>query len=292
MFDWQDLRHFAALARERSLSGAARRLAVDHATVGRRISALETALGLKLVDRRPRAYVLTAEGERIAALATRMEADAFAIARAARAVKPGLAGEVSVSAPPALTSALIAPRLGEFRNKYPNVRLRLIAEKRTASLSRREADLAIRLSRPSETSLVARRVGSMPFALYAARDYVAQTSAADFAFIGYDEGLDHVPQQHWLMAVAGARPVVLRTNDIEAQRAAARAGVGVAALPRFLGDGDDELQFVAASVQPVARDVWLLVHADLRRTQPVRAVMDYLAAILARNDGGTRRPAP
>ena len=102
MFDWEDLRYFATFAREKSLSAAARHLKVDHATVARRIASLESALNLKLVDRRPRSYDLTANGERIAALGSKMEDEAFAVGRAAMAGQMGLTGEVSVSAPPTM----------------------------------------------------------------------------------------------------------------------------------------------------------------------------------------------
>ncbi len=278
MFDWEDLRHFAALARDKSLSAAARRLKVDHATVARRIAALEASLALKLVDRRPRAYGLTADGARIAALAARMEEAAFAIGRAAQAAaQPALAGEVTISAPPSLATTLIAPRLGDLRRRHPGIRIRLIGEKRSASLARREADIAVRLSRPTEKRLVIRKIGSFAFALYAAPAYLAEHAAADYAFIAYDESLDDVPQQHWLRDVAGARPIVLRTNDLEGQREAARAGVGIAALPRFLGDGDSGLTALASHGKPVVREVWLAVHDDLRRAPAVRAVMGFLA---------------
>jgi DNA-binding transcriptional LysR family regulator len=176
MFDWEDLRHFGALAREHTLSAAARGLKVDHATVARRIAALEASLGIKLVDRRPRSYVLTADGKRIAALAARMEETSFAVGRAVRAVQPGLVGEVSISAPPLLASTLIAPRLAELRNAHPDIRVRLIGEKRSASLSRREADLAVRLSRPTEKRLVVRKIGAIAFMLYATPGYLAALS--------------------------------------------------------------------------------------------------------------------
>jgi DNA-binding transcriptional LysR family regulator len=276
MFDWEDLRHFAALAREKSLSAAARRLKVDHATVARRIAALESSLHLKLVDRRPRSYALTADGERIAALAARMEGDAFAVGRAARAAQPGLVGEVAISAPPSLASALIAPHLGVLRTRHPDINLRLAGEKHFASLSRREADLAVRLSRPTEAALVTRKIGTIAFALYASADYLAGHSSEAFAFIGYDESLEDVPQQRWLTTIAGTRPIVLRTNDLESQRAAVRAGVGVAALPSYLGDPDGDLRRVDAGRKPVTREVFLVVHRDLRRTPLVRTVMDFL----------------
>jgi DNA-binding transcriptional LysR family regulator len=281
MFDWEDLRHFAALAREHTLSAAARALKVDHATVARRVAALEASFGLKLVDRRPRSYVLTADGERIAAQIARMEEASFAVDRAARAAQPVLAGEVSISAPPLLASTLIAPQLAQLRNAHPDIHVRLIGEKRSASLSRREADLAVRLSRPTEKRLVVRKIGTVEFRLYAAPRYLAAHEPESFEFIGYDESLGDVPQQRWLKAAAGRRPIVLRTNDVDSQRAAARAGVGIATLPRYLGDADAALAPLDVRMKSLTRDIWLVVHGDLRHAPPVRAVMTFLVACFA-----------
>jgi DNA-binding transcriptional LysR family regulator len=281
VFDWEDLRHFAALSREKSLSAAARRLKVDHATVARRIAALEAALELKLVDRRPRAYVLTPDGERIAVLAGRMEDEAFAVERAARAIQPGLAGEVSISAPPVVATTLIAPRLGELRKKHPGIQVRLVGEKRSASLLRREADLAVRLFRPTEKNLLARKLGKLTFALYASPAYLAEHRPPDYAFIAYDEALDHVPQQQWLKGIACGRPIVARISDLEGHRVAARAGVGLSVLPTYLGDADSGLRRVAVKAKPVTRELWLAVHADLRRVPPVQAVMAFIADCFA-----------
>lgn len=277
MNDWEDLRHFAALARDKSLSAAARRLGVDHATVARRVAALEESLQLKLVDRRPRAYVLTADGERIALLAARMEEEAFAVERAAGASQAGLSGTVTISAPPGIANTLIAPRLGELLRHHPGLAVHLIGEKRAASLSRREADVAVRLSRPAENSLVARKVGSMTFALYASPEYLAQHTPAQYGFIAYDESMNGSPQQQWLTAVAGARPIIARINDLDGHRAAARAGVGVTALPQQMGEGDAQLRRVEVKGKPVTREVWLAVHRDMRRAPPVRAALDFLA---------------
>jgi DNA-binding transcriptional LysR family regulator len=230
-------------------------------------------LGLKLVDRRPRSYVLTADGERIAAQAARMEEASFAVGRAARAAQPVLAGEVSISAPPLLASTL--------RHAHPGIHVRLIGEKRSASLSRREADLAVRLSRPTEKRLVVRKIGTIEFGLYAAPGYLAAHEPGSFEFIGYDESLEDLPQQRWLRAAAGTRAIVLRTNDVDSQRAAARAGVGIATLPRYLGDPDAALVPLDLKMKSVTRDIWLVVHSDLRRAPPVRAVMTFLVACFA-----------
>ena len=276
MSDWEDLRHFVVLAREGTLSGAARQLGVDHATVARRVAALEAETGLKLIDRRARNYQLTDDGRRIAATAMPMEETAFAVGRAVQAAKPGLRGEVSISSPPSLANALIAPQLVLLRNRHPGIRIKLIGEKRTASLNRREADVALRLSRPQEPGLIARKIGSFGFGLYGASSYLKATPRHAFAFIGYDDSMDDAPQQKWLQTIAAGHEIVLRTNDLENQAAAARTGVGVAVLPNFLGDLDPRLERYDATPPPPSRDVWLLVHRDISQTPLVRAVMEFL----------------
>lgn len=279
--DWQDLRYFAAFANKRSLSAAANLMDVDHVTVGRRLRALEARLGLKLVDRRARIPALTAEGERIAALVADVERATDAVARAARGLAPELDGTVSVSAPPTIATALIAPRLPALRARHPQLCLHLIGDKRIASLARREADLALRLVRPAEPGVVARKVGGFEFALYGARSYVTGRRRGALEFIAFDAESDALPQQRWLLAHAGGRPVVLRTNDLESQIAAVRAGVGVAALPSFLAARHPELVRITARGRPVAREVWLVVHEDLRGAPSIRAVMDFLVAATA-----------
>jgi DNA-binding transcriptional LysR family regulator len=276
MSDWENLRHFVVLSREGTLSAAARLLGVDHATVARRVAALEAETGLKLVDRRARNYQLTDDGRRIAATAMPMEEAAFAVGRAVQAAKPGLRGEVSISSPPSLANTLIAPRLFQLRRQHPGIRIKLIGEKRTASLNRREADVALRLSRPSEPGLIVRKVGSFGFGLYGAASYLKATPRHAFAFIAYDDSMDDAPQQKWLQTVAASSEIVLRTNDLENQAAAARTGLGVAVLPLFLGETDPTLERYDAPSAPPSRDVWLLVHRDLRQAPLVRAVMEFL----------------
>jgi DNA-binding transcriptional LysR family regulator len=280
MPDWEDIRHFVTLAREGTLSAAARALGVDHATVARRVAALETSTGLKLVDRRPRTTTLTEDGKRIAAVAAPMEEAAFALGRAAQAAKPRVDGVVTISAPPSFASSVIAPQLIRLRHQHPGIRIKLIGEKRRASLSRREADVALRLLRPVETGLFVRRIGSFGFSLYGAPAYLEKTPPHAFAFIGYDPSMAESPQEIWLGTIIGEREVVLRTNDLETQVAAARSGLGIAALPHYLGDGDTRLQRYVVAQRPISRDVWLVVHRDLRQVPAVRAVMEFLAGCM------------
>lgn len=277
MFDWEDLRYFIVFADEQSLSGAARKLKVDHATVARRISALESSLNVKLVDRRPRSYVITEDGERIAQLGRRMENESFAVQRTALAGQASYAGEVTISAPPALACALIAPRINLLRAKHPQLSLQLIGSLGSASLSRREADIAVRLSRPKEPDLVARKVATVPFYLYGSTDYLSNTASEDLAFIAYDETMEQTPQQAWLKEQAGDRPILLRSNDLNIQATSAQAGAGVAALPYFLGEHYG-LQAMDTVGPDLTREVWLVVHSDIRHTPSVQAVMSFLVS--------------
>ena len=291
MLDWEDLRHFVALAEAGTLSGAARRLRVDHATVGRRVASLEGALGIRLIDRFPRRCVLTEVGQQIAVLADQIREHTHAIERAARGLQvPTVSGRVMLSAPPIFASHFLAPQLAPLRRQYPLLRLVLSGEAASVSLSRQEADLAVRLSRPQEGTSVARRLGMIHFGLYAARDYQALSDPGEWEFVAYSPVLDHLPQQQWLRAVAGERPIVFEAGDLVSQQAAVRSGVGVAALPCFLVARDTELVRLAAETPAPVRELWLIVHADLRRAPAIRAVMDFVATLVA--ESGAFSPDP
>ncbi|MDH5857565.1 LysR family transcriptional regulator [Lampropedia aestuarii] len=285
MFDWENLRHFLAVARAGTLSGAARSLKVDHATVSRRLAALEVELQVSLVERLPRSCRLTPMGVQIYEQAKVMETSAFAAERLARASQEPLAGKVMLSAPPVLVTHLLAGRLVDFRGEYPGIQLSVSTQTQQVSLSRREADVALRLVRPKESSSVVRKLGQMPFALYASPDYVAMHRPKDWTFIAYDTQFAEMPQQQWLLEVAGNRTVGCELSDISSHLTAARAGAGVAGLPCFLGDEDPSLVRLEHEGPTFSRDIWLVVHRDLRRSPPVRAVMGFAAKAVTEKPG-------
>lgn len=276
MFDWENLRHFLAVGREGTLSGAARALRVDHATVSRRVAALEDELQMTLVERLPRSCRLTPDGNQIFEQAKTMEASAFAMERHARTGRAPLNGRVSISAPPVLSTHFLASRMAAFRLAYPGIQLAVTAEPHQVSLSRGEADVAIRLARPKELSYVVRRIGRMPFGLYASRRYPALHDPDKWVFIAYDARFSHVPLPQWLSRVAGQRPVCCELNDINSHLIAARSGAGVAGLPCFLGDADKTLTRLEEPDIPFQRDIWLVIHRELKRSKPVQAVMEYM----------------
>jgi DNA-binding transcriptional LysR family regulator len=276
MMDWENLRYLAALARFGSLSAAARAMNVEHATIARRVAALEAGLGLRLLDRRGRKLLLTAEGHRVAAIAARMEEEALAVERAALAARSELAGVVTVSLPPALAVARLVEPLVQLQGRHPGLVLHVVGEKRTASLERREADIAIRLSRPAEGDLSIVRIGTMTYHFYASRGYLAGTPPDQWMFVAYDESLAEAPQTRRLKKFAAGRMIRFLANTTELQLAAVRAGAGIGILPDFMMEQEGELVIVDDGEQPLRREIWLAVHVDLRTAPAVRAVADCL----------------
>ncbi|MCA8091964.1 LysR family transcriptional regulator [Burkholderia anthina] len=306
---WDDLRYFLAVMRGGSLSAAARVLRVQHSTVARRIDALESALGIRLFDRLPRGWPPTDEGLQIAEHAARVEADVHAFARAAQGAAT-LDGVVRVSASPVFASHFLAPRLARAQRAWPALRIDLMGEMHAANLYTREADLAVRLSRPSEPGLAARRLGTMRFALCASPEWAA-ASPDTWAFLGYDDALAQMPQQQWLERFAAGRRFAFIANDLAALHRACVAGAGIALLPRFLVD-DPPMQtaadadtnmgpptapaasasapapLVELTVAPrcdVQREIWLVVHPDVRRSPRVQRVADAIADAVRTADG-------
>lgn len=283
--DWSGLQDFLELCRAGSLSAAARRLGVDRNTVARRVAALEGALGLTLFERGPQGWIRTAAGEELAGLAGRVEEDVLAVSRHADARDRAVEGTVRLTTATHLAAWLLAPALPALRARHPGILLEIAADQRTFDLTRREADLALRMGRPRDTGLVARRLSPVAYGFYAGRAYPrGGRGAVDFGadhFLGFDDTHASVPQERWLARVAPDRRVVFRCNSTAALLAAARTGLGVAVLPRYLADAEPGLARLAGP-EPVDHELWLLVHGDLRRAPRVRAVIEWVDELVAR----------
>jgi DNA-binding transcriptional LysR family regulator len=280
--DWGNLRFFLELSRTGSLTSAARRLAVDRNTVARRVAALEETLGLPLFERGPQGWTRTAAGDELADLASRVEADVLALARHADARDPAIAGTVRLTTATHIAGHLVAPALPALRERHPGIVLEVAADQRTFDLTRREADLALRMGRPRDAGLVMRKLSPVAYRLYAARAPSGRCAPVDFAadpFIGFDDSLAGVPQERWLDRVGPGRRVVFRCNSTAALQAAARQGVGVAVLPCFVADRDPALVRLDGP-EPPDHELWLLVHGDLRRAPRVRAVLEWVDALV------------
>lgn len=280
--DWEDLRYYVALARHGSLSATARALRVNHATVARRIAGLEASLSRALFERRADGYVLTAEGKAVLDQAKAMDEAALGVLnRLDRGTE--LAGLVRLTTARVLADGFLVRRLAPLYRRHPGLDLELITEARVLSLSRREADMALRMGRPQDSELVGQRVAKIGFAFYAAPAYRKSLAAGTAPLlIGYDEGSGFLAEATWLDRKFGDHRFAFRTNSQTAQADAARAGFGVALLPRYLAANDPGLVQVALGNTPPDRDLWLLIRPDLRKVPRIRAVADYLVDLFRR----------
>lgn len=277
MIDWQDLQVLTLLARNGSLSAAARELGVEHATIGRRIDSLEKNLGLRLVDRLPRSRPLTKDGLAVAALAQNMAQQAALIEQRSRMASAGLAGVVRVSVPPSLARACIAPKIARLNASHPDLQLVLLPGTALAALNKGEADVAIRSVRPEDDGLIRKRIGAVRFGLYGTAKF-SRHPPEDWTFISYDQSLDHLPQQMWLHRIRSGRRIAFFASDLLTQQIAASNHIGAVVLPTIIGERDTVLIQLPTNEAPPVRDIWLTAYPGVKRSPVVNAVIDFLIA--------------
>jgi DNA-binding transcriptional LysR family regulator len=282
---WDDLRIFLSLAREGTLTTAAKALGVSHPTVARRVHVLEEQIGARLFERLPDRFVPTAAGAELLADTEAMEQAALSINRRSAGLADTVSGVVRLSASEEV-SALLSRFLPDLRAELKQIEFELSARHTLLNLSRREADLLIGEPMPDSSDIVARKIGRTAFAIYAHPSLaVARLSPASFKtvpWVGFDDDHTRMPGQRWLQErLDGGRPAI-RCNNWLVVRETARAGGGFAILPCYLGDADDRLQRIGGPIPEVFADQWLLVHRDLRALPRVRAVMDAVIELFQR----------
>jgi DNA-binding transcriptional LysR family regulator len=280
--DWEDLRFFLALARSGTLSATARELRVNHATVARRVGRLEDRLARVLFDRRASGYVLTSHGKAVLDEARVMDESALSVLRRLDG-DPEVSGPVRLATGRVLAERFLIDRLRAFHDRYPSIDLEVIGGSRLVSLARRDADIALRFGASKDSELVIRKVAKIAFGFYVSPGYQQKTDTEnELAFIGYDDESDFIAEASWLARRFGDRRFSFRTNSQTTQAAAARAGYGVALLPRYVAAGDAGLVEIELGERLPERDVWLLIRRDLMRVPRVKAVTDYLVELFRR----------
>ena len=285
---WDELRTFIEVARDLSLSGAARRLNLSQPTVGRHIDALEEALGATLFTRSPRGLTPTAAAEALMPHAEAMAAAAAALGRAASSAAAIDRGVVRVTASEIMGAEALPAMFAGFRARNPGIAIELAVTNRNQDLARGDADIAVRMIRPTQSGLVARRVGTTRIRLYAHRDYLARfgepRSLADLAshrMIGFDRD-DATFRSAGALGKALARENFgFRCDSDLAQLAALRSGVGVGGCQDVIARRTPELVPVLPNAFQMALEVWLVMHRDLKDEPRVRLMYDWLAAGLA-----------
>jgi DNA-binding transcriptional LysR family regulator len=287
MFDWSDVHVFLTVASRGSFTAAAKELAMDQTTIGRHVASLETALGTKLFHRGRSGLTITPAGEEILEAAREMDHAAHAIGRRVSGRDKAVEGDVRVTTVETFGTRFLAPRIEALRQKYPKISLTLVTSPRLLSLTQREADVAVRLWKPTQPDLVARKIGEYAFSLYASPAYVKEhpqpiTDAGAHAFMGFDTELAATPESAWISERAGNR-VAFRSNNFAVLERAAVGGAGIAVLPCFLSDGREDLVRLGGDDFTVTiRSIWLVVHRELQRQARIRAVTDFIAAEVTR----------
>ena len=285
--NWDDLRVLLAVARTRSLSAAALQLGNSASTLGRRITLLEQALGVTLFVRHASGYRLTEDGEVLLDEARRVE-DAIVQLRG-RASDRGRepAGHVRLATNEALANLLILPRWKALAAQYPKLALELITGAAVQDMTRRNADLALRLVRPEAGQLTVRKLGVQAYAVYAQRGLVEPTRRRRggthleaLPWIGWDEEIQHLVQARWQRQHYPGAIFALTTNSLFSQLEAAEQGLGLAVLPCYIADARPKLERCLPPAQCVSQDIWLVIQRGLRTSPRVRVVADMLAEVV------------
>jgi DNA-binding transcriptional LysR family regulator len=272
--EWSDLPVFLAIAREGTLGAAARRLGQSQPTMGRRLRALEEATGCTLFQRTADGFVLTDEGVLMLRHAERMEAEAQALSRELAGNEQRLEGMLRLTCSDWFGRVIMAPMLAAFHQRHPGVVVETLTDARVYSLARREADLVLRIVPFDEPEVIARRLMTVPYALYAPVAFGPLRE--DVPVVVMDTGFGGMPDVGWLMqGLPGAR-IVARSNSREMQAQLCALGTGLAVLPKPLGAVTPGLVEVNIGSEPPSRETWLGYHRDMKRLPRLRALVDLI----------------
>ena len=288
-FDWNDLKFFLATARSGSLTSAAAALGTSVSTVSRHVDALEKRFGRTLFLRQQSGYLLTDDGIELMGQIEQVEQAMIATERTGyQSAQQEVSGVVRLATTEMLALHLLVPHLPILRARYPKLRVELDIALERVNLSRREADLALRMVAPNEGEgdYIAKRIGKVDFGVYCANSVMPASDAVDRSeawrrqdYISWDGYWDELPMAKWMQSTFCDKPPAFVCNSLLTQYAAVRAGLGVGMLPSFIGDGDSALCRVSHDTTPVSRELWLVYHRDLKASRRVRAMQDFITEL-------------
>ena len=298
MLDWNDFRFALAIARAGGLAQAAQALGVNHSTMFRRLNALEQQIGAQLFERLPTGYQPTEAGARLVAVAERIEAEALSLDRELTGQDARLSGRLRVTSSETLAYRVLTAEIAGFRTRHPGIQVELLIDNRQLDLSRREADLALRATRPVQGDLFGRKLADIDWAVYGSETYLAQHRAPsgldelhEHALIGWDLPAATVKTAAWLAASVPEGAIVYRSNSLINQLIAARVGIGLAVLPCYLADPEPTLRRALPPIPALTRELWLITHKALKGTARVRTFMELVGEGVRRRVRELERPA-
>jgi DNA-binding transcriptional LysR family regulator len=280
---WDELRSFRAVLRDGSLSGAARRLGVAQPTLGRHIESLENALGVALFTRSARGLTPTDAALHLAPHVEEMAAASAALARVAAGEAAPDRGVVRVTANEVIGCEVLPPLVASFRLANPGVAIELVLTNRSEDLSRRDADIAVRMIRPTQNALVARHIGESKIGLFAHRTYLDAFGVPAnldelkaHRLIGYDQDDRSFRAAGALAFQISRESFGFRCDNDLAQLAALRAGVGIGGCQENIAKRDPDLVRLLADSFTFSLEIWLAMHEDVRATPRIRSLFDHL----------------
>lgn len=271
---WDDLRVFSVFARDFSMAAASRRLGIDQSTVYRRLRALEDALGARLFERGEGRAYLTPLGRQALERAARMEGDVAGILQSAETETQSVSGMVRLTSVAVVNSEYLIHRLPDLYARHPEIVMDLVPSNESLDIGRREADIAIRVSRPESGDVVIRKLVAIDFAVYEAARPELAPDPDDW--VAYSGDLGRVPETRWLERRIGAGRVRLHDSDIRTLCGAVAGGIGRCVLPAMVGDANLDLRRCPPGTPVLRRDLWLVMHRDARASRRVGAVADWL----------------
>lgn len=286
-FNWGLIPSFLAALDQGSLMAAARALSTSQPTVGRHIGELEAQLGVVLFERTGRGLTPTAHAHRLAAAARSMSGAADQLARQASGAQADTRGTVRISASQPVTCVLLPPLLVQLRQAHPDIQLELVSSNEVSNLLQREADIALRMVRPDQSSLVIKRVGQVAIGTFAHRDYLRRRGTPRrpedllaHDLVGNDRNTD-ILRGFAAMGISLVREdFAVRTDDLNAYQAAVAGGLGVGFLARYSARPCPDLVPLLPMLPIPPLPMWLAVHREVRSNPRIRQVWDFLAAAL------------
>lgn len=281
--DWNDLRVFLAIARQGTLGAAARQLGQSQPTMGRRLRALEQALGQVLFQRTVDGFVLTDEGAAVLPHAERIEEETLAFQRRLSGRDQHLDGMLRLSSSDWFGAHMLTPVLSAFSRRHPQVVVELVTSDRPFSLPRREADMVFRIRPFDDPEVISRRLMHIPYGVYL-KAGLPQPKSGDGTgtpLVTMDTAFGAMPDAIWLKRMLPNGHVVSRSNSREVQARLCVDGAGLAVLPRPLGDKLAGLERIDLAEPPPGRDTWVGYHRDLKRLARLRALLDMIVERLA-----------
>ena len=286
MFDWDDLKHFLAVARHGSTTAAGRASHVDQSTVQRRLTEFERRIGQPLVERHPGGTRLTAYGQQLLPHAQAVEEKVLALELFIQSSARELAGVIRLTCPEPIVARITrSPLLERLAARHPGLRVEFVMSDRYVDLRKGEADVALRSGDTDDNQLIGRKVADSLWAVYAGRGYLAKAAApqhtadlAQHAWVGFDESMGNHRASVWLRQIAPAARIVATSGSVLGAVASAKANLGLAALPMALGEAEPDLLLVLGPVAELTRSWRILTTRQLRRTPRVSAFFEFMAA--------------